>query len=656
MTAPPDEPLWAPSPHDAAIASLTAFWRLAEERTGQTFPDYAALHRWSIEESGSFWMLLAEFADVEFDQPPREAKGPDRMPGTEWFPGARLNVARNMLRRRDDHVALIARTESGHTQRLTYAELYACVARAARALRAAGVGPGDRVAGFLVNGPEAVVAFLAAAMIGATWSSCSPDFGPRAALDRLGQIGPKVLVASDRYEYGGKPFDVRRSVRKLAASIETLERVVVAPYEGRFTQELDDGWQPWQEFIAAGSQGEAPFVSLPFDHPLYILFSSGTTGEPKCMVHGAGGTLLQHRKEHLLHSDLGEEDVLVYFTTCGWMMWNWLVSALAGGSTLVLYEGSPAYPSFAAPWRMVEDLGITAFGTSAAFIEASMREGGSPRRSADLSSLRSVLSTGSPLAPSGFRWVSEHVGERVRLASISGGTDIVSCFMLGNPLLPVHAGEIQCLGLGMDVVALDDHGAAVVGAKGELVCRRPFPSMPVRFWNDPDGRKYHAAYFAEFEGMWRHGDFIEITERGGIVIYGRSDATLNPGGVRIGTAEIYRPLQALPWIVEALAAGYGVGASQQIVLFVVPRVGEDLTDEREREIRTILRRDASPRHVPKWIFAVADIPKTRNGKVAELAVRRVLHGEQIPNRDTLANPECLAEFEPARDALTAAPA
>ena len=647
-----DAPLWQPSPEDVRRAALTRFWRLAEERAGRSFPDYAALHAWSVEDRAAFWGLYAEFAEIRFTRPSGAVKGPDRMPGTAWFPGARLNYTENLLRRRDAHPALVARTEAGQTHVLSYAQLHEQVARCARALRAAGVGPGDRVAGYLINGPEAIIGFLASAALGAIWSACSPDFGAAAAVDRLGQIEPKLLLAGDRYQYAGRRFDCLPTVRSLVDALDTLERVVVVPYDSEEEPPLEPGWLSWRDFLGAGPAGEIPYASLPFDHPLYILYSSGTTGPPKCMVHGAGGSLLQHRKEHQLHTDLRPDDVLVYFTTCGWMMWNWLVSALATGCTLVLYDGSLGYPDLGAGWRLAGELGVTAFGTSAAFVEACMRADLTPRALVDLSRLRVLLSTGSPLSPAGFRWVSERAGPHLRLSSISGGTDIVSCFVLGNPLLPVHAGEIQCLGLGMDVVALDDHGRPVVGQKGELVCRRPFPSMPVRFWNDPDGSKYQDAYFGVHPGMWHHGDFIEITPRGGVIMYGRSDATLKPGGVRIGTAEIYRPLEALPWIVGSLAAGLPRGSSEEIVLFVVLQPGEDLTMERIEEIRRVIRRDATPRHVPRHVVAVPDIPRTRNGKLAELAVSRILRGEDVPNRQALANPECLGAFEAARTTLS----
>ena len=642
--------LWRPDADARERTHLGQFWDLAEQRSGQDLPDYARLHRWSINGREAFWGLYAEFAGIEFTTPADRTRGPDRMPGTEWFPGARLNYAANLLQRRDDHPAIIARDESGATRTLTYADLYDEVATCAAALREAGVAEGDRVAAFMANVPETVIAFLSTASIGAIWSSCSPDFGAAAAADRLGQIEPKVLFANDRYLYGGKEFDCRPTLRTLLAAMPTVETAILVPYDSATGTTPEPGWRAWGDFTDR-AMAEIDFAPLPFDHPLYILYSSGTTGPPKCMVHGAGGSLIQHRKEHQLHTDLHEDDALLYITTCGWMMWNWLVSALAGGTTVVLYDGSPGHPDLEALWRLAAELGVTVFGTSAPFIEAGLRVGLSPRDNTDLSRLRAVLSTGAPLSPAGFRWTHEHLGEHVQMASISGGTDIVSCFVLGNPLLPVYEGEIQCVGLGIDVVALDEDGREVIGEKGELVCRRPFPAMPIAFWNDPDGSNYRDAYFTEYPGMWRHGDFVEITERGTVIIYGRSDATLKPSGVRIGTAEIYRPLQRFPWITGAVASAIAEDRGDQIALFVQLSAGEDLTDARVDEIRATIRREASPRHVPRHVLPVTDIPRTHNGKIAETAVTRVLRGDPADNRAALANPECLDEFAAARGTL-----
>ena len=651
MLSADDAPLWRPGPAELSGSALARFWRAAEAHTGQRFADYAALHRWSVERSAGFWSFYADFAGVRFTDPPTEVKGPDRMPGTEWFRGATLNYAEHLLRRRDDKLALVSRTESGQTRRLTYAELRREVGRCASALRALGVQPGDRVAGYLVNGPETVIAFLACASIGAIWSACSPDFGVAAARDRLGQIAPRLLIASDGYAYNGRQFDCQPTIQSLSSAIPSIRHVVVVPFTGSAAAEPTNGWLTWDELLDRATADEPEFAPLPFDHPLYVLYSSGTTGAPKGMVHGAGGTLLQHRKEHQLHTDLQPDDAIVYFTTCGWMMWNWLVSALATGCTLVLYEGSLNHPDLSTAWRLAEQLGVTVFGTSAAFVEACMQARIRPRDLADLSAMRVLLSTGSPLSPDAFRWVYANVNPSLRLSSIAGGTDIVSCFVLGNPLLPVYAGEIQCAGLGMDVAAFDDNGQPLVGRQGELVCRRPFPSMPVRFWNDPDGRRYRAAYFETFPGVWRHGDFIEITPRGGIVMLGRSDATLNPGGVRIGTAEIYRPLEAVTPVIAGLATTLSRQGRDAMVLFVVLRPGHELDDDLRDEIRRAIRASASPRHVPRHILAVPDLPRTRNGKLAELSVARILRGEPVTNRESLANPECLAVFESLRAQL-----
>ena len=644
-------PLWTPGEAERCNSEMARFWRAAEVYSGRRFADYAELHRWSVTYSADFWSLYADFANVRFTDSPVEVKGPDRMPGTEWFRGATLNYAEHLLRRKDDKVALIFHTESGETRRLTYAELHIEVGCCANALRRLDIKPGDRVAGYLVNGLETVIAFLACASIGAIWSACSPDFGAAAARDRLGQIEPRLLFASDQYTYNGRRFDCLTAIQTLSDEIPSIQHIIVIPFAGSSTSGAEHDWLTWNGALDPAAGNELEFTQLPFDHPLYILYSSGTTGEPKCMVHGAGGTLLQHRKEHQLHTDLRADDTIVYFTTCGWMMWNWLVSALATGCTLVLYEGSLNHPNLATAWRLAEEFGVTVFGTSASFLEACMRARIRPRDVADLSALRAVLSTGSPLSPDAFRWVYANVGSDLRLSSISGGTDIVSCFVLGNPLLPVYAGEIQCAGLGMDVAAFDDDGQPLVDRPGELVCRRPFPSMPVRFWNDPDGERYRASYFKTYPGVWRHGDLAAITPRGGIVILGRSDATLKPGGVRIGTAEIYRPLEALPQVVAGLATTVHREGRDEIVLFVVLRPQDRLDEALRTALQCEIRTSASPRHVPRHVLAVPDLPRTRNGKLAELTVTRILRGEPVANLDSLANPECLAVFESLRARL-----
>ena len=641
--------LWSPSPDARARSHLGKFWDLAEVRTGRTFEDYDALHRWSVGEPESFWGLYAEHAGIVMDEPATQIKGPDAMPGTKWFLGARLNYAKNMLQRRDDHPALIARNEQGKVACLSYRELYEDVERCADAMQNVGIQSGDRIAGIIGNGVEAVIAFLAGASIGAVWSSCSPDFGVAASIDRLGQIQPKLLFATASYHYGGREFSCIDAIHKVANGLNGLEQVVVVGNSDH-DRLPDPRWTLWTEFMDRPSPKALRFEPLPFDHPLYILFSSGTTGVPKCMVHGAGSTLIQHRKEHQLHTDLNSEDVMLSLTTTGWMMWNWLVSGLAEGATLILYDGNPAYPSAEMPWLLIDELDITIFSTSAAFIEACIRAD-IPRLQHP--SLRVVLPTGSPVSPTAFHWIQAAAGASVRISSMSGGTDIVSCFVHGNPLLPVYAGEIQCLGLGMDVAAFDPDGRPVRGVKAELVCRKPFPSMPVRFWNDPDGGAYRRAYFETYPNVWHHGDFVEITNRGGVVMYGRSDSTLNPKGVRIGTSEIYRPLETVPWLSDALAASLLSGTEEEVVLFLVVSDDGGLTATRQQELRDTISRAASPRHVPRHFVQVADVPRTRNGKLAELTVARILRGEHIANRDSLSNPECLAVFVSARDALMA---
>jgi len=638
------EPIWIPPAGRVAASNLTRFAAFARDHHGAPHGDYESLWRWSVDEREAFWTALTEFAGV-IHKPGRAPvlQRRDRMPGAVWFEDTELNFAENLLARADEHVALVFCNERGARRELTYHALRAEVARIAAGLRELGIGPGDRVAGFLPNLPESVVAMLAATSLGAVWTSCSPDFGINGVLDRFGQVAPRVLFTADGYFYNGKTIDSLGPVRGTLERLPSVERVVVIPYVAA-APDLGGlrGAVAFGEFGRTGAALE--FTRVPFDAPLYVMYSSGTTGVPKCIVHGVGGTLLQHRKEHLLHTDLTPDDRLFFFTTCGWMMWNWLVSGLATGCTLVLYEGSPFAPDRDVLWRMAERERITVFGTSPKYLSALEKDGAAPGRDFDLSALRTVLSTGSPLAPEQFDYVYRAIKGDLHLASISGGTDIISCFCLGNPWLPVYRGEIQSPGLGMQTEVFDDEGRPVRGQQGELVCSAPFPSMPIGFWGDPDGAKYRSAYFERFANVWCHGDYALVTEHGGIVILGRSDAVLNPGGVRIGTAEIYRQVEKLEEILESLAVGQDWENDVRVVLFVRLRPGAQLDAALEKRIRDVIRANTTPRHVPARIVAVADIPRTISGKIVELAVRNVIHGRPVRNTDALANPAALEHF------------
>ena len=656
-------PLWSPSAEQIARANLTRFMSAIPTR------EYASLYRWSIERPEDFWAAVWRYCGVVSDKQSGEdpwthvlvgrdrVAPPDPKEGPAWFPGVRLNFAENLLRHNDGSPAIVFWNEQGKQRSMTYEELYDAVAGVASALRDAGVVVGDRVAAFMPNIPETVIAMLATTSIGATWSSCSPDFGVNGVLDRFGQIQPKVLFCASSYRYGGKEIDCLARVREIVEKIPQISRVVVAPYLASDANISSiRGAMHWSDFVATATRATLEFERLPFDHPVYIMYSSGTTGLPKCMLHGAGGTLIQHLKEHVLHCDLGRDDALFYFTTCGWMMWNWLVSALAVGCAIVLYDGASLLRRRPILWDMAEAERITTFGTSAKYLALAEKENLRPIATHDLSALKAILSTGSPLAPQGFDYVYNFVKKDVRLSSISGGTDIISCFALGNPIGPVWRGELQTRGLGMRVEVFDDNGRSVREQAGELVCTAPFPSMPVSFWNDPDGSKYRAAYFETYPNVWRHGDWSEITRHDGMIIYGRSDATLNPGGIRIGTAEIYRQVEQLPEIVESIVVGQDTvtefGSDVRIVLFVRLRDGMRLDESLRERIRDQIRANTSPHHVPKKIVQVTDIPRTISGKITELAVRDAIHGRNVKNVDALANPEALELFRGLKELET----
>ena len=640
------KPIWEPGKERVDGANISRFMRFVQQQTNNDdIRRYAPLYDFSVRQPEKFWQFVWEFCGIrasgDFDEVLVDG---DKMPGARWFPGVRLNFAQNLLRHKDDRIALIARNEWGDNRQFTYADLHEQVGKLGNALREAGVVAGDRVAAFMPNVPETVIAMLAATSIGAVWSSCSPDFGINGVLDRFGQITPKVLFTTDAYGYGGKRFDCLTKIRSVLEKLPSVEKLVVVP-SGNEVLKLDGlrNAVAWPDFL--GHELHPPrFEMLPFDHPLYIMYSSGTTGVPKCIVHGAGGTLIQHLKELVLHTDVKREDKIFYYTTCGWMMWNWLVSSLAVGATVVLYDGSPFHPDGNVLWNLADEVGVSVFGTSAKWLAAVEKAGIKPRETHKLLNLKTILSTGSPLSDESFEYVYRDVKERVMLSSISGGTDIISCFALGNPLLPVYRGELQCRGLGMKVEILNEAGESVHEEKGELACTAPFPSMPVYFWNDANGEKYRHAYFSKFPGIWCHGDHALLTERDGVIIYGRSDATLNPGGVRIGTAEIYRQVEQLAEVLESIAVGQDWDNDVRVILFVRLRDGVTLDDTLRDRIKKQIRDNTTPRHVPAKILQVTDIPRTISGKITELAVREVIHGRPVKNTDALANPQALEQF------------
>jgi len=640
--------LWTPSAERSENSRMNDFMGHVNEGFGTSFRNYEELFDWSVENPADFWGTFWQFSGIKYSKNfDHVVDEPKKMPGAKWFEGALMNFAENLLSRKDEKTAIIFRGEAEIERRVSYAELYDQAHRIAEGLKRMGIKKGDRVAGFIPNMPEAVIAMLGAASIGAIWSSSSPDFGIKGVLDRFSQIEPKVIFAADGYFYKGKKFDSQEKLKGILDKLPSVEKVVLINY----TDTVDTSSVPnavkWEDF-AVTVEGEMTFEQLPFDHPLYIMYSSGTTGLPKSIVHSAGGTLIQHLKELMLHTNLHEKDTIFYFTTCGWMMWNWFISSLAVGSTIVCFDGNPFHPGPDALLHMAKELDVTIFGTSAKYIASLENAGVRPKDICGFPSLKAICSTGSPLSNESFEYVYKEWKEDVQLSSIAGGTDIISCFMLGNPMLPVYMGEIQCRGLGMDVDSFDDFGKSVTGQQGELVCKTAFPSMPIYFWNDPDGKKYHHAYFDVFDNIWRHGDYILLSEHGGITMFGRSDATLNPGGVRIGTAEIYNVVENMEEIEDSVVIGQKWEDDERVILFVKLNEGYQLDDELKVKISKLIRSNCSPRHVPALILETIGVPYTLNGKKVEIAVKKAILGQEIKNKDALANPEVLDYFEGLR--------